>query len=173
MNNTLKIRIAGGPGTGKSTVARAISNMLSAHDIECQIVECDGQPLDNDPETLALRLESLRNTVIKLETVQTTRECGPPLPAILSEAAAAERQAMTDYPRWPDDPVHALHVITEAVNSVGKEVLHATYTGSRDRAPIRRELVYTMAMILRFSRSLDNHSYRLKPVYKHVQQDPT
>ena len=77
------------------------------------------------------------------------------------ELALAEvSKAVTKFPTWPTDPIHAAAVLNEEVGELNKAVLQAVYephkSGPQD---VRDEAIQVAAMALRFLASLDRYDY--------------
>lgn len=70
------------------------------------------------------------------------------------------QRAVTKFPTWPTDPIHALAVIGEEFGELTKDVLQLTYEPSKTNATnVRNEAIQTAAMVLRFVASLDIYVY--------------
>lgn len=71
------------------------------------------------------------------------------------------KRAMTKYPQWPTDPLHALAVLGEEFGELTKDVLQMTYEPHKtNRDNVRMEAIQTAAMALRFAASLDVYEYQ-------------
>lgn len=86
-----------------------------------------------------------------------------------TEAIFSELQrAVSKYPTWPTDPLHALAVLGEEYGELTKAVLQLTYEPHKTSADeVRMEAIQTAAMALRFALSLD--TYRYEPSQQHAQ----
>lgn len=70
-------------------------------------------------------------------------------------------RAMTKFPTWPNDPLHALAILGEEFGELNKALLQLMYEphkGSPSEA--RAEAIQTAAMALRLLISLDRYEYR-------------
>ena len=84
------------------------------------------------------------------------------------------KRAITKFPTWPDDPLHAVGILNEEVGELNKAVLQAVYdaTGNQHQDAellkrVEEEAVQVSAMATRFLRSIDD--YRYVPSNGHVQ----
>lgn len=78
------------------------------------------------------------------------------------------KRAMTRYPEWPTDPLHALAILGEEYGELTKAVLEFTYEPHKTtEAELRNEALQTAAMALRFLLSLDKYVYA--PSEQHPQ----
>ena len=78
-------------------------------------------------------------------------------------------RAVTKFPEWPTDPLHALAVLGEEFGELTSDVLQAVYEPHKNVTPadIRAEAIQTAAMALRFVASLDAYIYQ--PREQHPQ----
>ncbi len=68
--------------------------------------------------------------------------------------------AVTKFPTWPTDPLHAAGVLNEEVGELNKEVLQLVYEPHKSsKDEVRKEALQAAAMALRFYRSLDVYEY--------------
>lgn len=87
---------------------------------------------------------------------------------VLAEVLAELNRAMTRYPTWPTDPLHALAVFGEEYGELNKAMLQLVYEPHKTSpAEVRSEAVQTAAMALRLVRSLDRYAYTTSD--QHVQ----
>lgn len=87
------------------------------------------------------------------------------MPAIAAELA----RAVSKFPTWPTDPLHALAVLGEEFGELTKAMLQFTYEPHKTSIDeIRTEALQTAAMALRLYRSLDRYEYR--PAPQHSQE---
>lgn len=92
------------------------------------------------------------------------------LPALEQRIRDELRSAMSKFPRWPTDPMHALTVLQEEVGELSKAVLQHTYEPHKNvtRDDIHAEAIQCAAMCLRFLLSL--HRYDFTPGPQHRQE---
>lgn len=70
-------------------------------------------------------------------------------------------RAVTKFPTWPTDPLHALAVLGEEFGELTKEVLQMTYEPHKTNLDkIEEEATQTAAMALRFWLSLKEYQYK-------------
>ena len=70
-------------------------------------------------------------------------------------------KAVTKFPTWPTDPLHAVAVLGEEYGELVKAVLQFTYEPHKtDIDEVRAEAIQTAAMALRFVRSLNIYQFR-------------
>lgn len=65
-------------------------------------------------------------------------------------------RARTLHPDWPDDVVHQAAILIEEAGSVIKASLDFYYHRDRDRKKLKKEIIHTTAMGLRFLLNLDD-----------------
>lgn len=81
--------------------------------------------------------------------------------ALFADVLREVERAMTKFPTWPTDPLHALAVLGEEYGELTKEVLQMTYEPHKSSLDaVRTEAVQTAAMALRFLASLGTYEYR-------------
>lgn len=79
-----------------------------------------------------------------------------PVALILEEL----RRAVSKFPTWPTDPLHAIAVLGEEFGELTKATLQTTYEPHKsNRDDVRTEAIQTAAMALRFVISLDRYEY--------------
>lgn len=77
-------------------------------------------------------------------------------------------RAVSKFPLWPTDPLHALAVLGEEFGELTKEVLQSVYEPHKSSPEaVRTEAVQTAAMAIRFLISLDGYAY--EPSLQHIQ----
>ena len=78
------------------------------------------------------------------------------------------RKAMTKFPTWPTDPIHALAVLGEEFGELTKAVLQQSYEPHKTSiVEIRKEAIQTAAMALRWAASMSEYQYA--PCKQHEQ----
>lgn len=102
--------------------------------------------------------------------------------AIYAEIKQELSKAITKFPTWPTDPLHAAGVVNEevgeiseafdkiniAVGKLNKTILQAMYEKHKSSIDdVRKEAIQSGAMILRFLRSMD--VYDFTPGHQHEQ----
>lgn len=77
--------------------------------------------------------------------------------------------ALTKHSHWPNDPLHALAVITEEHGELAREVLQSIYEPHKGstQETIQKEAIHLAAMAIRFAYSLQD--YRPAPSAQHIQ----
>jgi len=79
------------------------------------------------------------------------------------------QRAMTKYPTWPNDPLHALAVLGEEFGELTKAMLQLTYEPHKTSSElVREEAVQTAAMALRLVASLSAYQYIPSAQHKQV-----
>ena len=87
---------------------------------------------------------------------------------ILGEIEAELGRAMTKFPTWPTDILHAVAVVKEESGELSKAVLQVVYEPHKSTLDdVRSEAIQTAAMAIRFLASLDR--YEIKPGEQHSQ----
>lgn len=77
-------------------------------------------------------------------------------------------RAMSKFPTWPTDPIHALAVLGEEFGELTKEVVQLAYEPHKSSLEsVRTEAIHTAAMAIRFLKSID--TYRFNPMPQHSQ----
>jgi NTP pyrophosphatase (non-canonical NTP hydrolase) len=79
-------------------------------------------------------------------------------------------RAVTKFPTWPTDPLHALAVLGEEYGELNKAILQLTYEPHKEGASVghvKEEAIQTAAMALRLAMSLDKYEYA--PGRQHTQ----
>lgn len=77
-------------------------------------------------------------------------------------------RAITKFPTWPTDPLHAVSIIGEEFGELTKAVLQLIYEPHKTNLKeVRSEAIQTAAMAIRFVRSLDIYRYTQQP--QHIQ----
>ena len=74
--------------------------------------------------------------------------------AIISEVCEEILRAEKKFPGWPVDPVHGAAIVAEEAGEAIQAALDFYYDRADER-PLRKELIHTAAMALRFLKNLD------------------
>lgn len=74
--------------------------------------------------------------------------------AIISEIREEMDRAEAKFPGWPVDPVHGAAIVAEEAGEALQAALDYFYGRSDERA-LRKELIQTAAMALRFLKNFD------------------
>lgn len=83
-----------------------------------------------------------------------------PLSVIFKSITNELERAHQKFPRWPDDPLHAVGVVNEEVGELSKAVLQQVYEPTKNPADaVRKEAVQAAAMLVRFIASLDAYDW--------------
>lgn len=68
--------------------------------------------------------------------------------------------AITKFPTWPTDPLHAIGVVNEEVGELNKAVLQSVYEPEKQPSDaVTKEALQAAAMCLRFIESIDKYQY--------------
>ena len=79
----------------------------------------------------------------------------------LNEILLELERAISKWPAWPTDPLHAMAIVHEEVGELGKEVLQFVYEPHKSsRGAIYKEAIQAAAMLFRFIRELDNYHFQ-------------
>jgi NTP pyrophosphatase (non-canonical NTP hydrolase) len=88
---------------------------------------------------------------------------------VVDDVMAEIGRAISKFPTWPTDPLHAAGVVAEEAGELHKAVLQHTYEPHKaSRDDVREEAIQTAAMALRFLSSMD--VYLFKPCLQHKQE---
>jgi len=80
-------------------------------------------------------------------------------------------KAITKFPLWPTDPLHAVAIIGEELGELNRAILQVIYEpGKASVDDVRTEAIQTAAMAIRFVRSLDK--YKFNQAVQHRQINP-
>lgn len=97
---------------------------------------------------------------VKLEIAQVLQPMTQKDVPLISNILDERRSAITKFPSWPTDPLHALAILNEEVGELQKAVLQEVYEPEKNSAgAVRKEALQSAAMILRFIESLDSYIY--------------
>lgn len=101
-----------------------------------------------------------------MSTQHVCEERGVPLSEVMAEVV----RAMSKFPTWPTDPLHALAVLGEEFGELTKAMLQFTYEPHKTtRMEIRKEALQTAAMALRLAASLSVYDYAPAPQHKQTE----
>lgn len=88
------------------------------------------------------------------------RAASLPSPSVVGDVMAEINRAVTKFPTWPTDPLHALGVVGEEFGELGKAVLQQVYEPHKNHpGDVRKEAVQTAAMAIRFLLSIDAYDF--------------
>ena len=91
---------------------------------------------------------------------------------IADEALAEVRRAVSKFPTWPSDPLHALAVLGEEFGELTKAMLQLTYEPHKSNPThVRLEAIQTAAMALRLAASLSDYEYRASVQHSQLRVD--
>ncbi len=83
------------------------------------------------------------------------------LQALDNDIYSELEKAISKFPRWSTDPLHAIAVLGEEFGELTKAVLqHAYEPDKATREDVREEALQTAAMAIRFCRSLSAYKYK-------------
>jgi Lar family restriction alleviation protein len=92
--------------------------------------------------------------------VERRREAEAKVGEVMQSVIAEITRAVTKFPTWPTDPLHAVAVLGEEYGELQKAVLQHVYEPHKSTAAdVREEAIQTAAMAIRFARSLDRYDY--------------
>ena len=70
------------------------------------------------------------------------------------------RRAMTKFPLWPVDVLHAVGIVNEEVGELNRAILQQVYEPHKNKpGAVRAEAIQSAAMLLRFLDALDRYEY--------------
>jgi len=94
-----------------------------------------------------------------------------PLELKVLETVLEEVEKATEkFPTWPNDPLHALHVLGEEFGELVKEALQLVYEPNKTNIEeVKKEAIQTAAMALRFLFSLEKDEYEWNKCEQHNQ----
>lgn len=82
----------------------------------------------------------------------------PDVDSILDEIREEIGRAVTKFPTWPSDIIHAGNVVMEEAGELAKAVLQRVYEPHKATlADVREEAIQTAAMAVRFLISLERY----------------
>lgn len=91
---------------------------------------------------------------------------------IVDEVAIEMSKAVTKFPKWPTDPLHAIAILGEEYGELNKAVLQNTYEPHKTSAEeIRMEAIQTAAMAIRFLMSLETYKYNEAEQHKQYNEE--
>lgn len=77
-------------------------------------------------------------------------------------------RAITKFPTWPTDPLHAKAVLDEEVGELEQAILECIYEPQKsNKIDVEKEAIQAAAMCIRFLKSL--HKYKYEPSEQHKQ----
>lgn len=80
---------------------------------------------------------------------------------IFDDVAEELGNAIGKFPKYPNDPLHALAILGEEYGELNQAVLQYTYEPHKtSKENIRMEAIQTAAMAIRFLISLDDFEYK-------------
>lgn len=86
---------------------------------------------------------------------------------IITEVLKELDFAVSKFPTWPDDPLHALSVLGEEYGELNKAVLQLVYEPHKTSyEEVNKEAIQTAAMAIRFLISLDVYSFNTSTQHK-------
>lgn len=79
---------------------------------------------------------------------------------IIKEVIAEVNRAQKLYPRWPDDPLHAVAILGEEYGELVQAILQTTYESPRATVyDVELEAIQVAAMAIRFLLSIDKYNF--------------
>ena len=92
-------------------------------------------------------------------------------PEVLDDVLREVRVAMTKFPNWPRDPLHAVGVVNEEVGELSKAVLQQVYEPHKQsRDAVYKEAVQACAMLLRFLAGYEMYNFQSGQSLQYRQQ---
>lgn len=80
---------------------------------------------------------------------------------VVNEIETELGKAVTKFPKWPTDPLHAIAILGEEYGELNKAVLQNTYEPHKTSIDeIRMEAIQTATMAIRFLMSLETYKYK-------------
>ena len=80
---------------------------------------------------------------------------------VISDVLEELESAIKKFPTWPNDPLHALAVLSEEYGELSKGMLQVVYEpGKTTLNEVRQEAIQVAAMTMRLIKSLDVYSYK-------------
>lgn len=90
-----------------------------------------------------------------------------PVVAVIDEVMAELDKAVSKFPVYPTDPIHALAILGEEYGELNKAVLQYTYEPEKtSKEEIKSEAIQTAAMAIRFLISLEEFDYKQSKQHK-------
>lgn len=92
--------------------------------------------------------------------VEELEYCDSNILTVFNSITEELERAVSKFPEFPTDPLHALAILGEEYGELNKAVLQFTYEPHKtSREEIRMEAVQTATMAVRFLLSLDKYQY--------------
>lgn len=143
----------------------------------------DFNPAFDMPSTAAQAVEMLRAwgnpTVHTFQPARAAKAAEILINALVpggihSEIAAELDRAVSKFPTWPTDPLHALAVLGEEFGELTKAMLQRTYEPHKGVTleDIREEAIQTAAMAIRLVHSLGFYVYTAGPQHSQTEDTP-
>lgn len=76
-----------------------------------------------------------------------------------ADILSALSEALTRYPTWPTDPLHAVSLVVEEVGETVQAVLNAVFHHG-DVSNVRKEMIHTAVTALRFLACENQYVYK-------------
>lgn len=137
-------------GTGAAKVFGAFADLLEAQEMGVPVMVVNHVSSAEHDLPIGMKLyahpapsdaERLAEAQPELDGVQDV------MLAVLSEVEAA----ISKFPTWPNDPLHAVGVLNEECGELNKAVLQHVYEPHKNHpGDVRKEAIQTAAMALRF-----------------------
>lgn len=90
-----------------------------------------------------------------------------PVVDVIDEVMAELDKAVSKFPVYPTDPIHALAILGEEYGELNKAVLQYTYEPEKtSKEEIKSEAIQTAAMAIRFLISLEEFEYQQSKQHK-------
>lgn len=92
--------------------------------------------------------------------VEELEYCDSNILTVFNSITEELERAVSKFPEFPTDPLHALAILGEEYGELNKAVLQFTYEPHKtSKEEIRMEAVQTATMAVRFLLSLDKYQY--------------
>jgi len=86
---------------------------------------------------------------------------------LVDEISDELSRALSKFPTWPTDPLHAVSVLGEEYGELQQAILQSVYEpGKKTPDDVRNEAIQTAAMAIRFAISLGDYEYKQSPQHK-------
>jgi hypothetical protein len=78
-------------------------------------------------------------------------------------------KAITKFPLWPTDPLHAVAIVGEELGELNRAIVQVIYEpGKASVDDVRTEAIQTAAMAIRFVRSLDKYKFAQREQHRQL-----
>lgn len=118
------------------------------------------QKMHGHPLTVAERAELFSMASNYADLLRERESAKARVPDVVADVMAELDKAMTKFPTWPTDPLHAVGVFNEEAGELAKAVLQQVYEPHKNEPDdVRKEALQAAAMAIRFLASLDRYDW--------------